>query len=123
LLDVSNNKITSFGDISAMPALKTFYLKANRFKEFKEKLPEFPSLSHIDLRENKIAKLTEIKKFSQWPKCVSLDLTGTPLEEEHGEGVRKEILIVLEQFTSINAQEVNEEDRKEANEEKEERHK
>jgi len=32
MLDVSNNKIIEFGDISAMPALKNFFLKANRFK-------------------------------------------------------------------------------------------
>jgi|ETNmetMinimDraft_14_1059893.scaffolds.fasta_scaffold42958_2 hypothetical protein len=70
-------------------------MKGCRIKEFKENLPVLPSLVHIDLSDNKIASLKEIEKMKQWPKCTSLIVAGTPLEDEFSESVKTEIIIVI----------------------------
>ncbi len=48
-------------------------------------------------------------------------MTGTPIEEEHGEAIRKEILILLTQFVIINGEAIQPDEITEAAEEKKER--
>lgn len=58
-----NKKLKEFGDISDMPKLNRLIMKGCRIKVFGDKLPELPSLTHIDLSENKLATLAEVKKM------------------------------------------------------------
>lgn len=81
--------------VTNIPKLKSFTLKGCRLKEFGEKLPDFPELTHIDLSENKVASLEEIVKMKQWAKCFSINVTGTPLEDEFSESVKIEIIIKI----------------------------
>lgn len=66
--------------------------------------------------------MADVVKLGAWPKCHTLDLTGTPLDE-NVDNLKIEVLIALDQFTRINDTEVLDEERKDARAEKLERKK
>ena len=70
-----------------------------------------------------IAKIDEIGKLITLKKLNSLNLTETPLAEEKGDDLKKEVLILLDglNFKSFNGEEVTPEDIADAKAEKAER--
>jgi hypothetical protein len=63
-------------------------------------------LSSIDLRENKLGKLSEIKKLEGYKTLTQITLLGNPLQEEMGDVIKKEILMFMPFLKSINEEEV-----------------
>jgi hypothetical protein len=70
-----------------------------------------------------IIKIEEIEKLITLRNLNSLNLTETPLSEEKGDDLKKEVLILLDglNFKSFNGEEVTPEDIAEAKETKSER--
>ena len=67
--------------------------------------------------------MNEIGKLIKWKKLNNINLTETPLSEEKGDDLKKEVLIILDglNFKMFNGEEVLEEEIQEAKAEKEER--
>lgn len=85
--------------------------------------PDLPSLEYLNLRETKLEKQEEIKYLETLKKLGILNMLGTPLEENLGDGFKKEALILLEDLslTKFNKEEVTPDDVQEAKELKQER--
>ena len=86
-------------------------------------MPDLPSLEEINMTGCPIAKIEEIGKLITLKKLNSLNLTETPLAEEKGDDLKKEVLIILDglNFKTFNGEEVTAEDITDAKAEKAER--
>ena len=86
-------------------------------------MPDLPSLEEINMTGCPIAKIEEIGKLITLKKLNSLNLTETPLAEEKGDDLKKEVLIILDglDFKTFNGEEVTAEDITDAKAEKAER--
>jgi hypothetical protein len=102
--------------------LKTLNLQGNKIEVF-DAVPDLPSLEEINMTGCPIAKIEEIGKLITLTKLNSLNLTETPLAEEKGEDLKKEVLILLDglNFKSFNGEEVTAEEIADAKAEKAER--
>ena len=60
--------------------------------------------------------MEEIGKLITFKKLTNLNLTETPLSEEKGDDLKKEVLILLDglKFTMFNGEEITEEEIEEA---------
>lgn len=83
--------------------------------EFDE-VPNLPKLEHFNLWETKIEKIEEIAKLWTLHELLWLNLLQTPLSDEKGDGIKKEILLAIEghKFKLINKDEVIKEDYEDA---------
>jgi Leucine rich repeat len=114
-LSMAQNNITSISEMANLPALKNLNLSKNDITEF-AKIPLLPSLEVLNFKESKLEKLADIKNLQILTKLSDLNVAGTPAEEAAGEGMKKEVLILLEKLKlkKFNGEEVTEDDVKEA---------
>lgn len=128
-LNLERNKLTSLKGLANLPALKTLLLKGNQISSFGavEDMPALPALTYLNLEENKIDKDgPEIDKCSELPKLAGftaltkISMQGNPYADSNEEGFKREVLIALDmlKWESVNDDEVIEEDRADAKEEK-----
>ena len=138
-LAMNNNQLATCDGLHLMPKLHTLSLANNPFtstsglKELNklpyslesesEQVEEPLSLKYLDLNQTKIEKLEELNTLTKFINLKDLNLQETPLEETLADGLKKEILIILEdlKITIFNKEEVTEEDYTEAKELKMER--
>jgi Leucine-rich repeat (LRR) protein len=85
--------------------------------------PILPELTYLNLRETKLENIDQISKLTGLTKLSELIVAGTPLEENSGADLKKEVLILLENLDlkRFNKDEVAEEDVQEAKDLKQER--
>ena len=97
-------------------------LEKNKIAEFDE-VPKLPSLQELNLSFCPITKLEEIAKLISFKKLENLNLSETPLAEEKGEDLKKEVLIQLDGLAMkiFNGEEVTAEEIADAKNEKAER--
>jgi len=97
-------------------------LQANKIESF-DAIPHLPALKEINLQGNPITKLAEIGKLIAFSNLASINLLETPIAEEKGDDLRKEVLILLDglKIKSFNGEEVTEEELQDAKTEKAER--
>lgn len=110
-LFLTDNKIESVSLLKDLPGLKTLMLRNNAIASL-DSFPDLPELTYLNLRETKLENLAEISNLTGLSKLSELIVAGTPLEENVGAGIKKEILILLEnlKLKRINKEEVNEDD-------------
>lgn len=119
---MAENEIENISGLKDLPLLDKLHLRKNKLIEFSpDTLPDLPSVTYINLRENEISETRTLGSLVKFRKLKYLNILGTPLSEEHGENTKREVLIVLAKPTIINKDLVTQEDRDEAQAEKEER--
>ena len=126
-LYVAKNKITSLDGLKDLPSLKVLHIRENLIAGFGEELPDLPALKYINLRDNKIDKdgpeidkCSELEKLAPLKSLSKLNMQGNPYADGADDGFKREVLIALDMLNweSINKDEVAEEDRTDAKEEK-----
>lgn len=121
-LYLAENKLISLTDLKELPSLKTLHLRKNELADL-ESFPDLPSLNYLNLRETKLENQDVVASLKHLKTLADLNLLGTPLEENVGDKLKKEVLILLEglKLKRLNKDEVTEDDYQEAKELKEER--
>lgn len=105
-LNLSENKITSLKGLCKFPNLQKLNVASNLIVEL-DVVPELPALTNLDLSGNKIADLKQISKMGGLSALDCLNMLETPLAEEKGDDLRKEVIIAL---TDLPWKRINEED-------------
>ena len=96
-------------------------LGGNQFKVLPDELPDLPKLGRLVIKDNAIAKFDELLKVGAWAKLRDIDCSGNPVEEEVA-NVKQEFLIKMpDQWNKINEEVITQEERQEAEAEKEQR--
>jgi len=98
-------------------------LSQNQKLEQIDEVPDLPNLEELHLNGCPLTKFDDIAKLLKYNKLQHLNLAETPLAEEKGEDLKKEILIVLDGLSlkTINGDEVTKDDINDAKNEKKER--
>ena len=123
-LSVSENEtLTSMKGISNCPNLTKLTLSANPKFEGIDEVPDLPSLEELHLNGCPISKLEDIAKLKTLTSLTTINLAETPLAEEKGDDLKKEILILLDELNlrKINGDEITNEEIQDAMNEKKER--
>ena len=94
-LSVADNELTSIKGITACNKLKTLILDRTKLEAFDD-VPDLPGLEEISMVGTPLAKLEEVGKLISFRKLRSLNLSETPLAEEKGDDLKKEVLILLD---------------------------
>lgn len=118
-----NPELSTITGIENCPKLKSLNLEKTKIESF-DTVPDLPCLEEINLTGCPIAKLEEIGKLVAYKNLQSLNLTETPIAEEKGEDLKKEVLILLDGsavLKSFNGEEVSSDDISDAKNEKAER--
>ena len=107
-----------------LTALKKLNLTGSKLESLSD-FPSFPNLEELVLDGNAVAALTELPKLGHLTKLKKLGMAGTPLAEEKGDDLKKEVLIALmdqlKSLKEVNGEGWDEELVKEAKETKEAR--
>lgn len=121
-LYLAENPLVSINQLHTMPNLKKLNLRAWEL-EILELVPDLPRLEYLNLRETKIASLEEIKKLHVLENLIYLNLLKTPVSDDLADGVKKELILALPDLDleKVNKELITDEDRKEAEELREER--
>ena len=121
-LYLAENELVSLEGLENVPSLKKLHCRKNQIAKL-QKIGTLPAIEYLNLRENPIENIKEAQHLKSLMTLKSLNIKASPPSEELGDGVKKEILILLGnlKFTSINKVEVTKEDFQEALEEKKER--
>lgn len=77
-----------------MNALKKLNLTGSKLESLDD-FPKFPCLEELVLDGNAVAAVTELPKLGHLKSLKKLSMTGTPLAEEKGDDLKKEVLIAL----------------------------
>jgi len=122
VLNLAENKITTLEGIRCCNSLKKLNLQANLIVSF-DTMPDLPALEEINFANCPIAKIGDLAKLICYTNLNNINLTETPLAEEMGESLKKELLILLDglKFKTINGEEVTDEDITDAKQEKADR--
>ena len=107
-----------------MKNLKVLNLNGSKLDSLNN-IPDMPCLEELNLDGNAITSLDELAKLGHLSKLVKLSMVGTPLAEEKGDDLKKEILIALmdkmKLLKELNGEPFDEELMKDAKETKEAR--
>uniref|UniRef100_A0A7S3IV55 Uncharacterized protein n=1 Tax=Strombidium inclinatum TaxID=197538 RepID=A0A7S3IV55_9SPIT len=123
-LSVSENEnLTSISGITNCPNLKKLVVSANPKLEGFDKVPDLPGLEEITLNGCPIAKVEDVEKLGSLKNLKAINIAETPLAEEKGDDIKKEILIALDQLKikTVNGEEITAEEVADAKNEKKER--
>ena len=89
-----NETLTSLKGMDNMNALKKLNLTGSKLESLSD-FPSFPNLEELVLDGNSIAAIAELPKLGHLTKLKKFSMAGTPLAEEKGDDLKKEILIAL----------------------------
>lgn len=118
-LNLAENQINSLEGIHDCDKLKKLNLAQNQIEKF-DCIPYLPALEELNLTQCPIKDLKEIKLLGSFYNLNNLNLSETPLAEEAGDNLKKEVLIILDnlKFKMFNGEEVTEDEIQEAKDEK-----
>jgi internalin A len=121
-LNLASNEITSLQGIRGCNKLQNLNLQGNKIVTF-EDVPYLPGLEKLNLHSNPITDLAEIGKLITFKALTDLNLLESPLAEEKGDDLKKEVLILLDglDIKKFNEEEVSADDITEAKAEKAQR--
>lgn len=80
--------------MNELPELHTLHLRNNKIVTFTI-IPHLPKLFHLNIRANLIEKLEEFNKLTSLENLRSITMHENPVATEIGDGVRKEIIMIL----------------------------
>lgn len=103
-LYVCENELSDIRGLEALPNLQKISVRNNKLKGIYTPFPSLPSLTYLNLRENQIAKLDELKKIDL--HVTGINLLQNPITDELGENIKKEIYYVLPHYVKVNKSEV-----------------
>lgn len=89
-----NETLTSLKGLDGMKSLKKLNLTGSKLETLKE-LPQFPCLEELVLDGNSIAAVDELANLGHLTCLKKLSMGGTPLAEEKGDDLKKEVIIAL----------------------------
>lgn len=92
-LYLGENAITTLDGIQNNPRLKTLFLRANQITAVPDKFIGLNNISHINLRDNLIPKVDEIKKLLQIETLKSITVHGTNPYVEEMKDLKTDLLI------------------------------
>jgi len=81
-LYMASNMITALSGWESLPALKKLDLHNNQIEKIDDELPELPSLTHINLRRNKIRTMEVLGKLFQFPGLTDVNVERNPVDLE-----------------------------------------
>lgn len=108
-LYVCENELTDIRGLEALPALWRVSVRNNKLKNIYNPFPTLPALTYLNLRENQIAKIEDVKKIDQ--HVTGINLLANPVTDELGEGFRRDIVTGLPWICRLNKQDVTVEER------------
>lgn len=105
------------------PNLTKLTLSSNPKLETLDEIPDLPALEELHLNGCPLANIKDLGKLKTLRNLTSLNVAETPLAEAAGDNLKKEILILLDDLNlqKINGEDVTNEERVEAINEKKER--
>ena len=119
-----NETLTSLKGMDGMASLKKLNLTGSKLESLDE-LPSFPCLEELILDGNAVATIDQLPKLGHLSSLKELSMQGTPLAEEKGDDLKKEVLIALmdklTKLKKVNGEGWDDELVKEAKETKEQR--
>lgn len=86
-LYVCENELTDIRGLENLPILHKLSVRNNKIKGILSPFPNLPSLSYLNLRENQIGKLEELKKIDI--HVTGINLLQNPITEELGDNLKK----------------------------------
>lgn len=86
-LYVCENEITDIRGLENLSVLRRLSLRNNKVKTFMSPFPHLPSIQYLNLRENQIGSINELKKLPLHIR--QLNIMANPLTEELGENLKK----------------------------------
>ena len=89
-----NETLTSIKGMDNMTSLKKLNLTGSKLESLSG-LPNFPQLEELVLDGNAVATIEELPKLGHLTALKKLSMQGTPLAEEKGDDLKKEVLIAL----------------------------
>lgn len=89
-----NETLTSLKGMDNMKSLKKLNLTGSKLESLDE-LPSFPCLEELILDGNAVATIDQLPKLGHLTSLRELSMQGTPLAEEKGDDLKKEVLIAL----------------------------
>lgn len=101
--------MTDIRGLEALPNLQKLSVRNNKIKSILSPFPYLPNLTYLNLRENQLAKLDELKKIDT--HVVGINLLQNPVTDELGENLKKEAAYLLPHLTKVNKSEVTIEER------------
>jgi Leucine-rich repeat (LRR) protein len=118
-----NEEFSSLKGLSNCPKLTRLSLAANPKLESIDVVPDLPALQELILTGSPISKLADLEKLKTLRNLKSLNVAETPIAEEKGDDLKKEILILLDTLNlkTINGDPITKEEVEEARNEKMER--
>jgi Leucine-rich repeat (LRR) protein len=119
-----NETLTSIKGMDDMKCLRKLNLTGSKLESLSD-LPNFPALEELILDGNAVASLDELPKLGHLTSLKKLGMAGTPLAEEKGDDLKKEVLIALmdklKHLKEVNGEGWDDELMKESKETKEQR--
>jgi len=116
-----NETLTSLAGLRDLPELKRLNLTGSKVDTLAD-FPHLPKLEELILDGNAISKVAELPNLRRLKNLREISLAGTPLAEEKGDDLRKEVLIALIEelkcLKKINGEGWDEEAAKEARDER-----
>ena len=117
-----NETLTTLKGLENMTGLKKLNLNGCKIESL-DSFPMLPALEELVLDGNSIASIDELPKLGHLRGLQKLSMQGTPLAEEKGDDLKKEILIALMEsmrsLKEINGEPFDDEQVKDAKETKE----
>ena len=96
--------MTDIRGLEALPNLQKLSVRNNKIKSILSPFPYLPNLNYLNLRENQLAKLDELKKIDT--HVVGINILQNPVTDELGENLKKEAAYLLPHLTKVNKSEV-----------------
>ena len=103
-LYVCQNELTDIRGLEQLPILQKFSVRNNKIKTILTPFPYLPNLSYVNLRENQIGKLDELKKIDV--HVTGINVLQNPVTDELGQNLKKEVAYFLPHVVKINKSEV-----------------
>lgn len=121
-LFLAENRIETLEGLEVLVNLRTLHLRSNKLANLDGFHERCRALSYVNLRDNEITRISELRKLSYLPNLETLVILGNPLleekeeeeEEKAGEHRRICVLAMLPKLKRIDKDPVSDRERDEA---------
>lgn len=106
---VCENELTDIRGLESLPNLQKLSVRNNKLKGILSPFPHLPALTYLNLRENQIAKLEELRKIDT--HVTGVNVLQNPVSDELGENLKKEAVYLMPHLVKINKSDITIEER------------
>lgn len=99
-LTASQNLLVSISHLEGLPKLATLKVNNNKLATLNP-APNLPKLAVLDLTANLIEKVDEFNHLVPLPSLRHIIVAENQVANEMGDGIRKEIIMILQQIERI----------------------